>query len=265
MKTINEINAEIDNSYQTAFELDGTQLSNATEWKLFRGVFAQLVYSIYQFFDGYKAEVSALAATAEFGNSSWWHSVMLAFQEGYSLTVNKGAVTYATINEAAQIIKRVAITELLGANGLIVQIKVAKETAGVPEPLSAPQLVQVESYVKAYKSAGVLTQVISVAADEVKTTETIYYDGKLTLSAIQTAVMNARKAYLANIVFNGEFNINRYRDALEQLPGVIDTDIAGVSIKPFGGSYVTVARTYTPLSGYYKIIEADCTINFIAQ
>lgn len=265
MKTITEINTEMDTAYQTAFGLDGTQLSNATEWKIFRGVFGQLVYSIYQFFEGYKQEITNLAATAEFGNDSWWHSVMLSFQEGFSLTVIKGKVSYATINEAAKIIKRVAITELLGANGLIVQIKVAKETAGVPEPLSGPQLVQVESYVKAYKSAGVLTQVISVAADEVKTTETIYYDGKLTLSAIQTAVMNARKAYLAGIVFNGEFNINRYRDALEQVPGIIDTDITGVSIKPYGGSYVAVARTYSPLSGYYKIIEADCIINFIPQ
>ena len=265
MKTINEINTEMDTAYQAKYGLDGSQMSNVSEWKIFRGIFAQLVFIIYTFFDRYKKEITDLASSTEYGNESWWRKTMLYFQEGYSLSVVKGKTVYLTIDEGARIIKRFALVEKFNGSVLICQLKIAKETAGVHCPVSAPQLLMVESYVKARKPSGIQTQIINVAADEVKVTETIYYDGKLDLTALQTAVLAARNSYLKNIVFDGEFNINKYRDVLEAVPGVIDTDISGVSIKPVGGVYTAVARTYEPLSGYYELLEADCVFNYIAQ
>lgn len=264
MKSINDINTEMDAAYKAAYGLDGSQMSNVSEWKVFRGIFAQLAFIIYTFFDGYKKEITDLASSTEYGNQSWWRSVILYFQTDTALSILNGKAIYNTIDIAKQIIKRVAIVEYFNGSILIVQIKVAKETAGVPAPVSAPELVQLESYVKSRKPSGIQTQIINVAADEVKVTEAIYYDGKLDLTALQTAVIAARNSYLANIVFDGQFNINKYRDTLEQVPGVIDTDISGVSIKPVGGVYTSVVRTYEPLSGYYKLVEADCVFNYIA-
>lgn len=263
-KTINEIQAEMDAAYKTAYGLDDTQMSNVSEWKTFRGVFAQLAYVIYSFFDGYKKEITDLASSTEYGNESWWRSVILYFQTDTALSIVSGKAIYTNIDIAKQIIKRVAIVEYFNGSILIVQIKVAKETAGLPVPISAPELVQLESYVKARKPSGIQTQVINVAADEVKVIETIYYDGKLDLDDLKDAVLAARNNYLANIVFDSQFNINKYRDTLEKVPGVTDTDISGVSIKPVGGVYTAVARNYEPLSGYYKLVEADCIFSYIA-
>lgn len=254
----------MDVAYQAAYELDGTQMSNVSEWKTFRGVFAQLLFIIYSFFDKYKNEVADLAATTEYGNASWWRSVVLYFQKDTPLTIVNGKAIYGTIDIAKQIIKRVAIVEFFNGSILIVQIKIAKETAGLPVPVSAPELVQFESYVKARKPSGIQTQIINLAADEVKVTETIYYDGKLNLDTFKTAMLAARNSYLSNIVFDGQFNINKYRDALEAVPGVIDTDVNSVNIKKAGGSYLPVVRTYEPLSGYYRLIEDDCVFNYIA-
>jgi hypothetical protein len=262
-KKITDIQAEMDTAYQAAYGLDGTAMSNVSEWKIFRGVFAQLAFSIYMFFASYKDEVAALAASTEYGNESWWRNTMLDFQEGYSLTIIDGKAKYNVIDETAKIIKRVAVVEVYNAGGITVQLKIAKETAGVPGVISAPELVMIDSYVKARKPAGIQTQIISLDADEVKVTETIYYDGKLDLDTLKASVLAARKAYLTNIVFDGKFNINDYRLALRAVVGVLDADVAGVSIKNHGGSYTAVNRIYSPLSGYYKLIEADCLLTYI--
>jgi hypothetical protein len=265
MKTINEIHNEIDTAYQAAYGLDGTQMSNASDWKIFRGIFAQVLYVLYQFFALFKKEVTDIAAASEYGNPAWWHQTMLNFQEGYSLSVINGKVVYAVQDEAAKIIKRVAAPEVFDGQKTVVQLKLAKEVSGVPVPLSGSQLLAAQLYANQKKPAGVDTQVISIAADLVKTIETIYYDGKLDLDSFQDSLVIARNNYLSSIVFDGQFNVNRYRDALEAVPGVIDVDLISVNIKPNGGAYSLVSRTYSPLSGYYSLAVDDCTFNFVAQ
>jgi len=263
--TTEEIQAEIDAAFESKFGFDINATSNASDWKLWRGVTAMAIFNVRKLWEIFTSEITELAKATEFGNKRWWAAQILSFQYGDPLLESEGKLYYAINNASKQIIKRVSITEQLSNGLIIVQVKVAKLSGTDTVALSNDEKTALISYVEDKKPAGIATQVISLAADEMKTTETIYYDGKLVLSEITSLLMAARKQYLASIYFDGQFNVNKYRDALEAVSGVIDTDITTVSIKPSGGTYSAVVRTYDALSGHYKINENDCSISLIAQ
>ena len=77
--------------------------------------------------------------------------------------------------------------------------------------------------------------------------------GKLDLAAFKTLVEDAINSYLEGIFFNGKFNINKFRDAIEKVSGTLDTDNILVEVKPEAGAYASVDRENDPASGYYKI------------
>ncbi len=263
MATITDIENEIGTEVQAKFGFDLNTTSNAGDWKLLRGIVAQAIFTVYTFFESFKSDIAVLAQATEFGNARWWQNRVLEFQYGDSLSEQDGRLYYPILDPAKQIVKRVAIIEKVVNQILVVQIKVAK-LAGVDSvPLSDLQKTALEFYVLDIKPAGVPTQVINLDADEVAISETIYYDGKLVLADFEVLILAAREAYLAGIVFNGQFNVNLYRDALEAVCGQGNADIHSVQIKKHGGDYVSVSRVYDPESGHYKLIEADCNFNYI--
>lgn len=263
MATIIEIENEIDTEAQAKFDFDLNATSNAGDWKLLRGIVAQAIFTVYSFFAAFKAEVALLAQSTEFGNGRWWLAKVLAFQLGHSLKEVDGKLYYSIIDPSAQIVKRVAVVEKLLNQVLVVQLKVAKMDGVNSVPLSDSEKTSLESYIQDIKPAGVATQIISLNPDEVAVTETIFFDGKLIREDFESKMATARNNYLAGIVFNGQFNINLYRDALEAICGQGNADVTAVRIKPNGGEYVAVSNRYNPTSGHYKLITDDCSFTYI--
>lgn len=259
-KSITKIEGEIDGAFEAQFGFDINTTSNVSEWIILRGLVSQVLFIIYMFFETFKTEVSVLAQSTEFGNKYWWIKNIKAFQFGDDLLELDGKLYYQTIDPTKQIIKRVAVPETFRSGILVVQIKVAKITAGVSAPLSAEEKTALIAYVNDIKPAGVSTEVVSIAADEVKVNETIYYDGKLEPVAFAAKMLQARKDFLASIEFDGRFNLNLYRDALEAISGPGSVNIHSVEIRPNGGAYSSVGFDYGATSGHYKLIDADCVI-----
>lgn len=264
-KSISEIEGEIDGAFQDQFGFDINDTSNVSEWKGLRGFAAQVLFILYTFFESYKTEVGTLAQSTEFGNKYWWLRTIKAWQYGDVLLEKDGKLYYQTIDIAKQLVKRVAIVETFRNGALVVQIKVAKLNAGISTALSPEEKTSLISYVNDKKPAGVSTDVVSIAADEVKVNETIYYDGKLDLTLFSLQLLEVRKSFLAGIEFDGKFNINRYRDALEAICGPGNVNIHSIEIRPNGGVYSGVGFEYAPLSGHYKLMVDDCTIFYLPQ
>ena len=224
-----------------------TSSSKTAIWRLWLKVISYAQLLLEQLWDRKQLELEAAADAAIAGTDKWYATKVLEWQYGYSLVEVDGRLKYLTDDEDARLVKKVATTSVSG----VLNIKVAK---GDPlEKLTAAELVSLDAYVRDIKFAGTKHVVISTDPDLVHAVATVYYDGKLDVTAFATTFEAAINAYLRDIFFNGYFNINRYRDAGEAVIGCKNFQISSVEIKPDSGSYTAVTLEYNPASGYFLV------------
>jgi hypothetical protein len=187
---------------------------------------------------------------------------MLSFQMGDPLVEDNGKLYYLTPDVEKQIIKKCAVIENAG----VLQIKIAGESAGeLVKIVDAGQRLAIDAFVADIKPAGVFTQVISNDPDLLAFTAHIVFDGKLVQSEVELAVSAAIKLYLKKIDFDSQFKINKFRDAIEAVTGVIDVFINQVRHKAPGAvtySNLPLTSNHQPVSGYYKHMEVDSLITY---
>jgi hypothetical protein len=197
----------------------------------------------------------------------WLHAECLKFQYGDTLLwdSSKGKYYYAVLDETKNIIKYCAVTRSGGTSF----IKVAKDVAGTPTALTAPELAAFVAYVRQVQWAGAkVATPISLASDKLNAPMTVYYDGTKPEVDIKTIVEAAFTAYLKGvhtdaaraIEFNGEYSINKHADYIESSSADIkEVNPGSVQAKTNAGAYAPVTRVYTPLAGY---LEKDPAISF---
>lgn len=282
-QTIQQIEAEINAAIAAESALANLNTSNVAEWLQFKNIFVQANYSLQKLWDAFKTDIAALAAGSRYGTLKWFQEISLLFQYGdiilhpeYSVLSEKnGTLFYPVVDATKQIITRCATSEI---NRTVI-IKVAKGTT--PTALLPAEKLAFDAYIKDIKPAGVKHQVVTALADRVKVNMNVYYDPLLIVGNLTTLIEGTIiPQFLAAITFDGVFDINRFRDAIEGVPGVAnvgDADIQNVSIKQAGldilGNpypYTTVSRRYSPYSGYYiwntqtETLPEDCSvINYI--
>lgn len=274
-QTITDIENEIDAAIAAETALANISTSNTAEWLQFKNIFVQANYSLQKLWDAFKTDIAALAAGSRYGTLKWFQEISLLFQYGDLLSENNGSLFYNPVDPTHQIITRCACSEF---NRTVI-IKVAKGTT--PTPLLTAEKLAFDAYIKDVKPAGVKHQVVTANADRVKVNMNVYYDPLLIVGDLTTLIEGTIiPQFLAAIPFDGLFDINRFRDAIEKVPGVAnvgDADIQNISIKQAGldllGNpylYTTVTRRYSPYSGYYiwntqtESDPLDCSvINYI--
>lgn len=251
MKSIQDfrdaINTELDKQAESIPQLGGLSTSQASEWIGFRELFAAAGYTLVAFWEAFKAEVLGIVSQGKYGTALWWQGKMLNYQDGDPLDDATG--DYLVNDDTKKIIKRVAISK--NSNGTVL-IKVAKASGALAGTISAGEFSRVNDYITDIKPFCTDHALISLAADEMRCVINVRYDGKLIQDDMAIATVAAINSYLNSIKFDGSFNVNRFRDALEGITGVIDIDIATVQIRPNGGAFITVLREYVPSSGYYN-------------
>lgn len=271
-RTITEIEQSITDQVASEATLSGINTASATGFfTSIKKVFARAMQTLEELWDVYSLELDARAAEAVPGTARWYNDRAKEFQYGDVLTVIDGKVVYPVIDTTKQIVKYAAISEADG----VVLIKVAKDSSGAYVKLvSSTELVAFRAYINSIKFAGTKTQVVSTDPDLVRVKITVYYNAQLvgSLAAVKTAVETAINDHLKGIYFDGVFNINKLRDAIEVLPEVVSggVTIQFVNIKPDGGTYSAVTYTYNPYSGYYKIdptypLSSSDQITYVAQ
>jgi hypothetical protein len=241
-----------------------TATSKVAIWRLWCYVIAVSIFYHEQQFDNFVAIVEDLVANAEAGTPRWYQEQVLKFQYSDTLVYQaNGRYEYNTIDTSLQVVKRCAIQER--PDGVVV-VKTAKLSAGLPVPLSSPELTSLQAYMRQIKFAGTRLSVVSFNADSLKVYYTIYYDPIIDVAIIQSAVEAAINNYIQNLPFNGAFNITKLTDALEGIEGVIDPIFNSADARYGALPYAPILREYVANAGYLEIDGAyplSTTITYI--
>lgn len=239
-------------------ELDGLTSNSATAiWRLWAWVTAAVIFTVETMFDLFKAEISVLLQTLKPGTLLWYQAICKEFQYGDALQWIAGKYGYAAVNLDARIIKQCSVTE--GQRGLV--IKIATETLGELQTLSAPQESAFTSYVSRRKYAGTKVSIINSAANKLKVLGTIIYD-PLVIAADGTDISSglrtvdiAIQSFLRSLPFNGRLRITSLVDAIQSVEGIYDVSLTAAH--QYGAfDYADIPISHIPESGYFKIDPA---------
>ena len=229
------------------------------------------IFLLEQLFNQHKKEVEEQLYNQKSGRLLWYRYMALKFQYGFSLLTdsdefdNSGFTTDQI--EASKIIKYAAVNEG-DIQGTII-VKIAGETDGVLAPISAAAQTSVEAYFEAVKYAGSRIRVINFLPDKLFLNMQIYRD-PLVLDANGVSIIDGNKpveeaieAYMKELPFDGELELESLIDALQLVNGVITAHLIGASsswITPESSGYgvptpINVKRI--PESGYFQIENFD--------
>lgn len=173
-RTVSEIKQVIIDEKNAQPELTALNSPSQTAiWNLWAYIIAVFTWFHERLWDAFKQEVEERIAQSKPGTPQWYHSKFLEYQYGYTLQIDNYQASYAVVDENARIIKRAAIVEQ--TNGIVL-IKVAKENAGAPVPLSVPELTAFAAYIDDIKYAGTITNIISLPSDKLRCYVTVYYN-----------------------------------------------------------------------------------------
>ena len=233
-------------------ELQGIYTQSRTSlYGLLLWVVAYAHNLLEQLFDLFKKEVDDKLAQKEPGTPSWYVEILKEYQDGDSLVVKDGKITYATIDEAKQIITRASYKETGGQ----LKLKVAKGDINNGQALTAEEKTRVSNFLERYKYAGTAIELISLNADKLRVTGTIYYNGVLDPAVVKTNVVEALRQYCLNLAEDGIVRRIKVVDAIQSVEGVVDAD---VTVNGIAGATVTaISLSYETAAGY--IIEDDTT------
>lgn len=231
-----------------------------TVWRSMAAIWAIAVWSFELILDLFKLEVLSLEEKTRFGHAAWWSERVLEFQYGYDIVIEEGKPIYQTIDEAARVVKFVAIQE----SGGEVLIKAAKGSPEDPVVLSTDELDGLNSYVKKWAAPGVPVRAMSSSADLLKAELDVYFDAIYGKSNVTAAVDTAINSYLVTLNFHGEFYVEKLIDAIQVVPGVVSVFRRNIEINDGVLGFKQISRIYSTRSGYLRVDPANPLSSTIA-
>ena len=258
---LNGYQPNIDSSQTLLNDLKST--SKVARWRLMLWVVATCAFAIDVLLDLAILTMQAIAAKSRYGTLPWYVSVAKAFQYGDSLLQVNLEFVYPVIDTTKQIVEVAAAKEGSG----IVNVKIARLLSGVLAPLSTPQLNAFKSYIALKKPAGISVHVINDDPDELRLYLSVNYDplvlsatGELISTPGTFPVEDAVNAYLANLEFDGKFELMRLIDTVQSASGVVSAYVNDAKARYGTNPFVSFQQSYYPNAGY-MIIEAATPLN----
>lgn len=250
---VSDIYTYIHNEISTDANLNLTSNSNVADWELWAQVMAISSKVQEDITDQAKVDITAIKNSGIGANKTFFASEWKKFQYGDALLVDDETKKYyyAVPDESKQIIKRLAIFQ--GINSW--EVKVAKENAGVPEPLTTDELNAFKGFVDKTAPPGPIIPVISRASDKIRAEFTVYYDALVPLVQVKASVEAAYMAYINAVDIEGDsrYYITKHIDALQSADGVVDVEKGVIQARIDEDALSNVSRFYDPLSGYLEI------------
>lgn len=249
-------------------ELAGlTSTSKTAIWRLIIYIMSIAIYAFEVILDKHYSDVTQKLTEEKAHTARWYRSKALAFQFGFDLIVdsdefNNTNYTTEQVSES-KIVKYAAVVEAENDSRLIV--KIAGETDGELNRLNEQQVASFKTYMQEIRDAGVKLTVINYEADKLFLDLQINYD-PLVLSANGQHLINANypvvdaiKAYMKELPFNGELVLAHLVDKLQQVEGVLIPTIMSASTSWIDentnsyGDAIGIAVKAIPVSGYFKV------------
>lgn len=206
----------------------------------------------------------------------WYLEQAFNFIDGCPLIWVEGQFKFDTTGlteEEVQERKIIARCAALESNDGELVFKVGKDNSGTIEPLSSPELTRFIQYMNLVKDAGNRIRTINQPADSLRMTLNVYVDVSIIdlstgqLLNVDTEVYpvkDAVKDYLANLEFNGAFVKEFLKNKMQSEPGIKLPLIQSVEWKYASFDWAMIEEWKVPQAGYFSILDADLTINYLA-
>lgn len=266
MRTIDDIFNEMLANKAGTSELAGLTSNAPTAiWRLVFYICAVAIYIHEQMFEQHKAVVDEEIEQRRIGTKPWYYNTALEFQYGDNLELQDNYVyAYSVIDATKRIVSRCAVVE--NANKLIIKVTKSNNV-----PLDNSEKAAFTQYMNQLKMAGTNLEVYNYNPDLLQLDFDVYYnpllltsDGKLITDQAIKPVEVAIQQYIENIIFGGQFNIQKATDAIQEAAGVLD--LKGNSAKAkseLDAGYSDINIEYTSLAGHFAI--DTLTITYIAK
>lgn len=217
--------------------------------------------------------VAANAANSRPQNLPNFIQTILNFHDGLPLVWVDGQFQYdltAVVNpDELKVVSRCAVLE--SEDGELV-VKVAHNSNGTLEPLTSGQATRLDFYLKQMKVPGVKIRLINEDGDLILASLTVYVDPLVidltTGKQLNTAgdvypVKDAVKEYLSALEFNGAFVQNFFESTIQKRDGINLVTVDLLQWKYAGFNFVDFVNFKVPQAGYFKIEDADLTLNYL--
>lgn len=222
-----------------------TSTSQTAKWNLYYFIVASCIAIFEQLQDIFKTDLETIASSAAPSTPQWTRNKVLKFQTGDVAELNTSTfvIEYPTVNTANQILTRCAV---ITAPNRTVLIKVAKNDP--PEPVSAPELAELQSYIETFNPAGIAFSIINEDSDKMAVEATIYYNGQYS-AVIQTNVEAALNNYMANLPFNGVITTQAVVDAMQSAEGVSNVSLQTIKVRRDTTSFANAINLFRLANG----------------
>ena len=241
--------------------------SKVAIWRLWVYIISVAIWSLEKLFDLHRTDIDKRLTELKPHTARWYRSKALAFQYGFSLSLDGDKYddnqwfTKEQI-EASKIIKYSAVVESKNEGRLIV--KIAGEQDDTLQPITDVQKQAFEAYLQEIKDAGVRLSVVNYQPDILHLQMKIVYD-PLVLDSNGQSITNATKPvetaikdYLKRLPFNGELVLAHLIDTLQQAEGVkiphlVLAQSKNITSSGEYGAFETIEISKIPTAGYFTI------------
>ena len=278
MRTIDEIYNSLLERKDTFPELsDLNSTSKVSIWRNLLWVIAFGIFIHENIFYQHKAEVLDLIDNDKAHTPLWYRNMVLDFQFGFSLIPGSDLFDNSTANDeqiaASKIIKNAAVEEPEDESVLI--IKVAKDNAGIWEPLSETELAGLDFYISRVKDSGVAYRLINFLPDKlvlnliIKRDPYVIDENGVSILNGNLPVKDSLNNFKKKLPFNGELILNKLVDELQKIEGVINPTLSYAktswidAIIDDYGEYKSIYISKIPVSGYFEIDWENSNIDYV--
>ena len=221
--------------------------SQTSEYNLWKDIYAMIQNMDEQLWDILRDEINTAIALAAPATPTWIKWKVEQFQYSATNTQVLQLVnfvpTYPVIDTDLQIITRCAV-KTIGNN--TVRVKVSKSDP--PTVLTALEAASLTGYVAAIIPAGVVFQIVNVAADKLYIDADIYYNGEYA-ATISDSVIESINAYLEGLPADGTVEISALQNAINDTPGVTDVKLNEVRARQDSVAFASATVVYKLSTG----------------
>lgn len=271
---------------------DANSTSKTSIWGQFLDVVSIAYWSFVQLKDLHDSEVTALINEQKVPNQRWYRNKALSFQYGFDVEPDsdvfkstlqiEGEDVIATDEQilASKVIKYCAVDRKIVNNRASLLIKIAGETDGEISQTSDEVKNALKHWfeIEGAAAAGDVITYINYKGDILSFNIDVYVNPLVLLSDgrhkinLNYPVEDSIKAFLKNLPFNGEFDVQKFEAAILATEGVLKMKTNKVESKWIDaeggdedgyGIFQPISVYKIPESGYFKVVDFKPLINYI--
>lgn len=266
MNNLQEIENTLDKGVAEVFDKPST--SKHADWKLWRSIFAYVIWLFVQVLNRNKSELELLAESRHTGNIEWYYSELMKFQgeevDGEFvmdelLVDNSGIVQFNPVNKSRQLITHMSLLET--SEGVL-HIKAAKTKGETVVRLSNSERLAFQDYIKKIKYPGLRWALTADNPDIIRYDMTVYHNS-VNPSEVYNKIVEIMKGYQNTLGFDDKFYPQRFVEHIRKnIDDVITIKLNALQAKTaIEENFIDVGVVYTLQAGYFNFRATDAEDN----